>query len=192
MSEEADSGPVEPALPSYAGAVQRRQFKRIKMGLLMASMAACLSVTLLGAVCSGVAALVDGLLGMSANSSFLRSGGGFMNGLYGGAQLATYNFFLFFITVPAAWLALGLSIGRLPYRGIVRRPPYVRWGAIWGAILVGTTTGGFGFLGGFLSGLGALLSGGMIGAVAGAGCGLLFHAIVKPANQIADVDVNVF
>jgi hypothetical protein len=191
MSEESGSGPIEPALPSYAGAVQRRQFKRIKTGLLMASMAACLSVTLLGAVFSSVSALVDGLLG-TTTPSFLRSGGGFISGLYGGAQLATYNFFLFFITVPAAWLALGLSIGRLPYRGIVRRPPYVRWGSIWGAILVGTTTGGFGFLGGFLSGLGALLSGGMIGALAGAGCGLLFYAIVKPANQIADVDVNVF
>ena len=62
----------------------------------------------------------------------------------------------------------------------------------WGAILVGGTTGGFGLIGGVTSGLGALLSGGIIGAIAGAGCGLLFHAIVKPANQLSDVDVSVF
>ena len=74
----------------------------------------------------------------------------------------------------------------------MRRIPYVRWGSIWGAILVGSTTGLFGLIGGVMSGLGALLSGGMIGAIAGAGCGLLFHAIVKPANQLSDVDVNVF
>ena len=177
-------------VPSYAGPVQTRRFKRIKTGLLLASLAACLGVTLLGAVCTGLSSMMGGLFGAAMNSGLRNDG--FISGIYGGMQLATYNFILFFITVPAAWLALGLSIGRMPYRGIVRRTPYVRWGSIWGAILVGSTTGIFGLIGGVISGLGALLSGGMIGAVAGAGCGLLFHAIVKPANQLSDVDVNVF
>ncbi|KJS35271.1 MAG: hypothetical protein VR74_16935 [Hyphomonas sp. BRH_c22] len=178
-------------LPSYAGPVQTRRFKRIKTGLLLASLAACLGVTLLGAVFTGLLSMMAGLFGASVNSG-LRGSDGLLSGMYGGMQLATYNFILFFITVPAAWLALGLSIGRLPYRGIVQRRPYTRWGSIWGAILVGGTTGGFGLIGGVTSGLGALLSGGMIGAIAGAGCGLLFHAIVKPANQLSDVDVSVF
>ncbi|MEQ9434614.1 hypothetical protein [Hyphomonas sp.] len=177
-------------VPSYAGPVQTRRFRRIKTGLLLASLAACLGVTLLGAVSTGLLSMLGGLSGAAMNPG-LRDDG-FMSGMYGGMQLATYNFILFFITVPAAWLALGLSIGRLPYRGIVRRIPYVRWGSIWGAILVGSTTGLFGLIGGVMSGLGALLSGGMIGAIAGTGCGLLFHAIVKPANQLSDVDVNVF
>ena len=43
-----------------------------------------------------------------------------------------------------------------------------------------------------VSGFGALLAGGLVGALAGALCGLLFYAIVKPANQLADVDIDVF
>lgn len=178
-------------LPSYAGPLQTRRLKQIKTGLLLASLAACLSVTLLGAVFSGLFSIMAGLAGTSMNSG-LQGGDGILGGMYGGLQLATYNFILFFITVPAAWLALGLSIGRLPYRGIVRRRPYALWASIWGAILVGGTTGGFGLISGVMSSLGALFAGAMIGAIAGAGCGLLFHAIVKPANPLSDVDVNVF
>ena len=191
MSEDTGSGPEEPALPSYAGPVQRRKFKRIRLGLLMSSMAACLGVTLLGVTFGQVAMLAMGITGAAMNYGLLSSNG-FFSGVYGAFQLATYNFLLFFITVPAAWLALGLSIGRFPYRGILKRAPYIRWGAIWGAILVGGTTGGFGLISSVLSGLGALIAGGAIGAIAGSGCGLLFHAIVKPANQLSDVDVGVF
>lgn len=154
-------------------------------------MAACLGVTLLGIASTAMIRLSLGLAG-AANHYELFGGNSFVNGASGGALLAAYNFFLFFITVPAAWLALGLSIGRFPYRGIVARKPYVRWATIWGAILVGGTTGLFGFLSGPLHGLGALFSGVLIGASAGAVCGLLFYAIVKPANQLSDVDVSVF
>jgi len=191
MSETVGSGADDTALPSYAGPVQRRRFRRIKLGLFLASMAACLGVTLLGVFCLAMMRLSMGVIAADYNFELL-SGNTFMGGLFMGVQLSTYNFLLFFITVPAAWLALGLSIGRFPYRGIVARKPYVRWAAIWGAILVGGTTGLFGFLSGPANALGALLSGGLIGAAAGIGCGLLFHAIVKPANQLADVDVDVF
>ena len=191
MNEETAPAEDDAALPDYAGPVQRRRFRRIKLGLLLSSMAACLGVTLLGFICTAMLSNILGLSGASMNYELIGSNS-LMGGVSLGFQLASINFLLFFITVPAAWLALGLSIGRLPYRGIVNRKPFLRWGAIWGAILVGGTTGGFGLLVGPLQALGALVSGGLIGAVAGLGCGLLFYAIVKPANQLADVDVNVF
>lgn len=185
------TGAPDPDLPSYAGPAARRSFRRIKLALFLSSMAACLFVTLIGIVCTRLMMLAMGITSAATNFSML-SGGGFFGGMSGAFQLASYNFLLFFINVPAAGLALGLSIGRLPYRGIVRRPPYIRWGSIWGAILVGGTTGFFGTLASIPSGLGAFLGGAFIGAIAGALCGLLFYAIVKPANQLADVDVDVF
>ncbi len=201
MTGIPDTHPDGTALPDYVGQVASRRFKRIKLGLFLSSLAACLGVTLLGAIGSGFVALATGIAGISTYS--LDGQQSFAGGLLLGLQLATYNFFLFFITVPAAWLALGLSIGRLPYRGIVKRVPFVRWGAIWGSILVGGTTGIFGGLIGSASAgdfsvsailyiVGSLVSGILIGFVAGALCGLLFHTIVKPAQQLADVDVNVF
>lgn len=180
-----------PDLPSYAGPAARRSFRRIKLALFLSSMAACLLVTLIGVVCTRILMLAMGISGAAANYGLL-SGSSLMGGVSGAFQLASYNFLLFFINVPAAWLALGLSIGRLPYRGILHRKPYIRWGSIWGAILVGGTTGFFGTLSSIPSGIGALIGGAFIGAIAGALCGLLFYAIVKPANQLADVDVDVF
>ncbi|MEZ5997651.1 MAG: hypothetical protein R3B98_03035 [Hyphomonas sp.] len=191
--------------PSYAGPVERRRFRRIKLGLFLSSLAACFGVTLFGLLCGGAMQLVAGITGSASNYA-LYGGRGFASGMMIGFQLATYNFILFFITVPAAWLALGFSIGRMPYRNIVRIVPYLRWGAIWGAILVGGTTGLFGGLilsngfafdtartGGTIAGIaGALLSGVAIGATAGALCGLLFHRIVRPQEQLADVDISVF
>lgn len=181
----------DPPLPSYAGPAARRSFKRVKLALFLSSLAACLFVTIIGAVSTRILILAVGVTGAATNYNML-SDGSFLGGLSGAFQLASYNFLLFFINVPAAWLALGLSIGRLPYRGIIHRKPYLRWGSIWGAILVGGTTSLFGFLAGFVSGIGALLGGAFIGALAGALCGLLFYAIVKPANQLAEVDVDVF
>ncbi len=180
-----------PDLPSYAAPAARRSFRRIKLGLFLSSLAACLFVAIIGTVCTRILMLVMGITGAAMNYGML-SGGGFIGGMSSAFQLASYNFLLFFINVPAAWLALGLSIGRLPYRGIVRRPPFIRWGSIWGAILVGATTSLFGFLEGSVSGVGAVAGGAFVGALAGALCGWLFHAIVQPANQLTDVDVDVF
>lgn len=182
---------IDPAPRSYAAPAAQRQFKRIKLGLFLSSLAACLFVTIIGTVCTRILFLIMGITGAAMNYSML-GGGGFIGGMSGAFQLASYNFLLFFINVPAAWLALGLSIGRLPYRGIVRRLPFIRWGSIWGAILVGGTTSLFGFLDSIPSGIGAMIGGIFVGAIAGALCGWLFHAIVKPANQLTDVDVNVF
>lgn len=191
MSEVSGSGADDTALPDYAGPVAQRRFKRIKLALFLSSMAACLGVTLLGLIGSSMVATMGDILGSAMSFDTIGSPT-FAGGVYMGLQLAAYNFMLFFVTVPAAWLALGLSIGRLPYRGIVKRRPFVKWAIIWGVILVGGTTGGFGLLISLSHALGSFLAGSLIGATVGAGCGLLFYAIVKPANQIADVDVDVF
>jgi hypothetical protein len=175
--------------PTYADPARRRHIRRVKLALFLSSLTACLGVSLVGGIALGLAHILFGAIGLGRVQPFdpsLQSG--FMTGL----QLAAMNFLLFVITVPAAWIALGLSIGRMPHRGIAARSPYLRWAAIWGAILVGGTTMSFGLLESLPTGFGALLSGSIVGAIGGLGCGLLFYAIVRPAEQLRDVDVSVF
>lgn len=182
--------PVGPGTPAYADPSRQTHIKRVKLALFLSAFAACLGVSLIGGIGLALALLVQSLTGFDRVGMFDSS---FMGGIATGLQLSAMNFFLFLITVPAAWTALGLSIGRMPHRGIAVRRPYLRWGAIWGAILVGVTTGFFGFVGGGLeTSLGALLSGASVGALAGVGCGLLFYMIVRPAEQLRDVDISVF
>lgn len=176
-------------LPAYATTPRPKRVKRIRLALLVSSFAACFSVTLMGAVFLGLVQLAFGIMGFGG----LAVGeGGFLGGVEMALQLAMLNFFLFFITVPAAALALGLSIGRMPHRGITALRPYLRWGAIWGGILVGGTTCFFGLFGGAASAAGALIAGGAVGGIAGGFCGFLLHRIVAPARQLTDVDLNVF
>ena len=177
--------------PGYAVEGQYRKIRRIKLGLFLSSLTACLSVTLLGALGSAILFTVMNAFGV--NHFYDMTGSGFPMGLMLGVQMATYNFILFFITVPVAWAAMGFSIGRFPHRGIANRMPYIRWAAIWGMILVGGTTLIFGgLIGGLLAAFGALLVGLVIGLTAGICCGLLFYAIVKPAEQLHDTDISVF
>ncbi len=186
MSIGAES---ESELPAYATTPRPKRVKRIRLALLVSSFAACVSVTLMGYIFLGLMELAFGILGWSGLAIGQT---GFLSGVQTGLQLAALNFFLFFITVPAAALALGLSIGRMPHRGITALPPYLRWGAIWGAILVGGTTFLFGWFGGAASAAGALIAGGAVGGIAGGFCGFLLHRIVAPARQLTDVDLNVF
>ena len=188
---EVISPPGAATLPSYAGTtIRSAKIKRVKLALFLCSLAACLGVTLLGVVAIFLGALVGELSG--AQYDYFYSNG-FWMGMQMGAGMAAYNFILFFVTVPAAWIALGFSIGRFPKRRITHRIAYLRWGAIWGVILVAGTTTLFGALiGGWLSGIGAALPGILIGAIAGLGCGFLFHAIVQPDKQTAQIDVDVF
>jgi MFS family permease len=175
-------------LPAYATPPRPKRVKRIRLALLVSSLAACLSVTLIGQVLSGMAQMVSGISGLS----FMDGEYGFLNGMMMALMMAGWNFILFFITVPACALALGLSVGRFPQRGIVARKPYLRWGAIWGAILVGGTTFLFGWVGGWATAAGALFAGSLVGAMAGIFCGYLMHKIINPAKQLSDVDINVF
>lgn len=168
----------------------RRKIRRVKLGLLLASLAACLGVTLIGVAANAILQLIAELAGFRRQ---MENATGLAGGAYVAIQLAIFNFILFVITVPAAWIAMGLSIGRFPHRGIAARMPYLRWAGIWGAILVGGTTAGLGTLiAGPLAGAGALVTGALIGTLAGLLCGLLFHAIVKPAEQLHDADISVF
>jgi hypothetical protein len=186
MTTDPEAGP---ARPSYATTPRPKRVKRIRLALLISSFAACLSVTLMGFVLGGFLQLVAGIAGLNPLGVGTP---GFLGGAQMALQLASLNFFLFFITVPAAALALGLSIGRFPHRGITALKPYLRWGAIWGVILVGGTTFGFGWFGGAASAFGSLMAGGSVGLMAGAFCGFLVHAIVAPEKQLSDVDLTVF
>lgn len=196
MSDNAEPEPnaleQTPAssLPAYAMAARPRRVKRIKLALLLSSMAACVAVAVIGFL---LMALSFTMIGLAGQAPGLAVGAGdFRGGALLATQLSAMNFILFFITVPAAALALGLSIGRFPYRGITALTAYLRWGAIWGGLLVGGTTFVFGWFGGVASAIGALMCGGVIGVIAGCFCGFLFHTIVQPARQLTQMDVSVF
>jgi len=181
--------PQTQAAPAYTAEHGPGKIRRVKLGLFLSSLAACFGVTLLGLV---VVAMFSLLEGIGLISGFNNSPSGFVFGIQMASLMSLFNFVLFFVTVPAAWLAMGMSIGRFPHRGIKRKAPYLRWASIWGALLVGGTTGGFGVTASLLTGLGAVLTGGCIGALAGLVCGLLFLAIVRPAEQLHAADISVF
>ena len=186
MTEESEGPPT----PAYADPSRRAHIRRVKLALFLSALAACLGVSVIGGIGLAGAMLVQNLIGFDRVGMFDSS---FAGGIATGLQLSALNFLLFLITVPAAWIALGLSIGRMPHRGIAARRPYLRWAAIWGAILVGGTTCFFGMSGGGLAtGAGALLSGASVGALAGIGCGFVFYMIVRPGEQLRDVDISVF
>ena len=167
-----------------------RRVKRVKLALFLSSMAACVAVAIVGFLLMALSFTVIGLAGQAPGLAV--GAGDFRGGALLAAQLSAMNFILFFVTVPAAAVSLGLSIGRFPYRGITSMKPYLRWGAIWGGILVGGTTGAFGLFGGAASAIGALMCGGVIGGIAGTFCGFLFLTIVQPARQLTEMDVSVF
>lgn len=185
-----DTSPADDVLPAYAMAARPRRVKRVKLALLLSSMAACVVVAIVGFLVMALSFIVIGLAGQTPGLAV--GTGDFRGGALLAAQLSAMNFILFFITVPAAALTLGLSIARFPHRGITHMTPYLRWGAIWGGFLVGGTTFAFGLFGGAASAIGALICGGAIGGLAGTFCGFLFHAIVQPARQVTEMDVSVF
>jgi hypothetical protein len=189
--DDAVAGTDPSALPAdYRALGPDRKIHRVKLGLFLASLAACFGVTLIGLVLTFVFGLLEGVVGVTP--MFDRPNDGFVMGIQMATMMSLFNFILFFVTVPAAWLAMGLSIGRFPHQGISARAPYLRWSSIWGALLVGGTTGGLGVTASLLTGLGAALTGACIGALAGLLCGLLFLAIVKPAEQLHKADISVF
>lgn len=181
--------PASLSTPAYADGSLRQHIKRVKLGLFLSSLAACLGVSVIGGLMLGFVHILLGVFGMNGTQPFEST---LTSGILAGLQLAALNFVLFLVTVPAAWLALGLSIGRMPHRRIAPRKPYIRWAAIWGAILVGGTTFIFGLMESIPTAVGALVSGAGVGALAGVGCGLLFYAIVRPDEQLRDVDISVF
>lgn len=177
------------AAPAYAIEAQPRRFKRIKLAIFLSSLAACVVVSIVGLLAMTLIML---FIGLGSSSGLAAGGDDFGGGALVAAQLSAMNFILFFITIPAAAIVIGFSVGRFPQRGISGVKSYLRWGALWGAILVGGTTCLFGLFGGPASAAGALICGVCIGGLAGTVCGFLFHAIVQPARQLTELDVSVF
>lgn len=198
MTEFGENGIVLPGSvrpgtsPSYTVPTQAK-FKRIGLASFLCGLAACMLVTLIGAILLFLGFQVSALFGREAGVVFADDG--VLQGMGIATFMAALNWYFAYFTVPAAWIAIGFSLGRFPRRGIVQPLPYYRWGAIWGAILVGGTTGIATF---FVSQANAIttLSGGVmglfIGAAAGFVCGAIFRAIVRPAEQVKRIQVDVF
>ncbi len=194
MSDDAAPG------RDYAQASGNR-VRRVWLAIIICGFAACVLVTLVGIVWLFGLNLVGGaIFGQSLNSGPIPGPqDSFFQGLSIAGMAASFNWIFGYLTVPAAMLALGVTIGRFPRRGIIEPPAYLLWGAISGAILVAAPSvfGAF-----FVSSssdavrpepvFGALLGGLCIGALAGVACAGLFLLIVKPKSQIGAVDASVF
>ncbi len=180
---------TEPAPLYIVNDGRPRRIKRVKLALFLSSMAACFGVSIVGFI---MLALIELVFGVQSFGGSPMGQTDFLGGILLAFQYSALNFFLLVITIPAAALVLGFSIARFPGRGIAKLTPYLRWGAIWGAVLVGGVTGGLSLLLGIASVAGALLGGAFVGTTAGVFCGFLFQANVRPARQIAEADVGVF
>lgn len=176
---------------------ERPKVKRVALAIFFCGIAASITVALIAAIVIFAYTIVTELLGVDLEL-VTQDGGGFGFGLAVAAIGSAFNWYFFYLTVPAAWLALGFSIGRFPRRGISAPSPYYRWGAIWGALLVSiVTTIAAGLFGSnsqqeMLTALGGLVGGGAIGGAGGAVCAALFRLIVRPAAQLQTIDAEIF
>ena len=177
------------------------KIKRVWLAVFLCGVASCVIVTVIGAAILFVFSFLSNLTNLSGPGLMVADSalGAVMNGMAAAALAATFNGFVFYITIPAATIALAASIGRFPKRRISAPAPYLRWGAIWGSILVsvGAVLAALAVLGSgsefqILVFVGAILLGSGIGAAAGVTCAGLFLLIVKPARQIQTVDASVF
>ncbi|MEM9573036.1 MAG: hypothetical protein AAF996_16340 [Pseudomonadota bacterium] len=169
------------------------KFKRIALASFLCGMAACVLVTLIGAILLFLAFQIAGLFGRDLGLIFADDG--ILQGIGFATLMSAMNWFFAYFTVPAAWVAIGFSLGRFPRRGIVHAQPYYRWGAIWGALLVGGTTGISSFIVsqmGLVPAISGFFMGALIGAVAGLVCGAIFRGIVRPAEQVKQIQIDVF
>lgn len=197
MAEFGPNGAVitPPSPQDYT--IAKPKLKRVGLACFLCGVAACLSVALIGLGMVALGALFNSLF---MDQSDLFSDEGLVGGVMLASVISMMNWWFCYLTIPAAWLAIGLSIGRFPRRGIIHAAPYFRWSAIWGAVLVGGTSSIFTGLVAFgrhgrenvslwLSGT---LTGLLIGAIAGLICGWLFRAIVRPTAQVTRLQVEVF
>lgn len=169
------------------------KFKRIGLASFLCGVAACFLVSLIGVILLFIGVQISTLSGRDANLFFDH--GGLLQGVGFATLMSAMNWYVAYFTVPAAWVAIAFSLGRFPRRGIVDPRPYYRWGAIWGGFLVGTTTGIASYLlssTNFASGLGGFVTGTIIGVVAGLICGAIFRGIVRPAEQVKQIQIDVF
>lgn len=181
------SEPASYTVPTIA------KFKRIGLASFLCGMAACILVTLIGVILLFLGFQIASLFGQDAGLIFAHEG--FLQGIGFATLMAAMNWYFAYFTVPAAWVAIAVSLGRLPRRGIVHPQPYYRWGAIWGGFLVGSTTGIASFLLtnlNLVTGTSGFITGALIGGVAGVVCGAIFRGIVRPTEQVKQIQVDVF
>lgn len=200
MAEFGPNGTVITAPTAADYTISAPKLKRVGLACFLCGIAASLCVALV-AVGLGLVSNLFGLFTDFGVDAF--DGQTFWSGAAFSVFISALNWWIFYFTIPAAWLAIGLSIGRLPHRGITHAGPYYRWAGIWGAVLVGgtclffsgivgwgnsfaTTSGAFAYV------VGATSTGLLIGAIAGVICGALFRAIVRPATQVKRIQIDAF
>ncbi len=199
MDKFGPNGTVLPGDPSASASAATytvpvtAKFKRIGVASFLCGMAACILVTLIGVTLLFLGFQISSLFGRDAGLIFGDEGP--LQGIGFATLMSALNWYVAYITVPAAWVAIAFSLGRFPRRGIIEPQPYYRWGAIWGGVLVGTTTGIASYFlssQNFVTGLTGFLTGVAIGALAGLICGAIFRGIVRPAEQVKQIHVEVF
>ncbi len=184
-------------MPAYAEPETGR-VRRVALAVIICGFAACVLVTLIGIVwLFGLNFFEKTILGQSSRAFVMFDDGTFGQGLAIAAMAASFNWWFGYLTIPAAMLVLGVTIGRFPKRKITEPLPYLRWGAISGAVLVaGPSLFGVTVLASqqvqIPALFGGLVGGGAIGALAGLACAGLFLLIVKPKTQIRSVDTSIF
>ncbi|MEL6569228.1 MAG: hypothetical protein AAFQ22_12470 [Pseudomonadota bacterium] len=179
------------------------KIKRLWLGAFLGAVTAVLAVAFVALVFATVGwAIGETVFGSGAFDSSL-DGNPLAVGAVGALFACLFNWYVFFISIPIATLVLRFSLGRLPGKGVSRTVPYLRWGAIWGAILVslpcligGTLFSGLGGNGlraepdGFMTQVfvGAGLTGLLVGAIAGVCVAGMFMLIVRPKSQVKLAD----
>lgn len=180
-----------------------QKIKRVWLASFLSAMASVVVVTVAGAIVLFALLGLRSLFGLPEFPGFglEASQAPIQRGIFISGLAAALNWWLFYIVVPITTLVLGLSIGRFPKRRILRRRSYFRWSAIWGAILVlAPSLFGVAVTNEFDSTLDrlalSLISGGLtailIGGVSGLAVGGIWLAIVRPNQQIKQVDTSVF
>lgn len=207
MTETANPQ-VQTAAPAETAPAYREpgghKIKRLWLASFLGAVAAVLVVALTALVLAVIASLIGNLL-FGQNGNLLEGSSGaqspFWMGMVGATFAALFNWYFFYIIIPVTTLVLRFSLGRFPKRGIARPGPYLRWGVIWGAILVLLPSLFAGYFMGSVRGfpiedrlpesvrlVQSLLGGGLmglfIGGISGLAVGGLFLLIVKPAKQI--------
>ena len=172
------------------GSAAPTKIKRVLLGVFLCGFAASLLVALIAGIALFGITIATGIAGSTTYG--MSSGDGFLAGAFLSLAFCSLNWFFFYIVVPVTWIVLAFSIGRFPRRGIGRPATYLRWSAIWGAILAGGISSLFTLNISLTAWLGALITGSSVGALAGIICGWLFIAIVRPARQLADSTADVF
>ncbi len=195
MAEFGDSRHTPPSAAQAGYSVpSKTKIKRVGLASFLCGVGACFSVALIGVILLFLTFQIADLFGSDA--SLLFAEGSLRQGVAQAVIMAAMNWYFGYFTVPAAAIVLALSLGRFPRRGIISPVPYYRWGAIWGGILVGSTTGIASFFipsdTQSLAAISAFFTGGAIGALAGLLCGAIFRGIVRPAEQVRQIQVDVF